>query len=321
MEHGGAEVAGRALITGGSGLIGRALLARLGGGVVLSRDPERAARHLGGSSAGVTIYPWEPEVGPPPLEAFRGIDVVFHLAGEPVANGRWTAGRKRRIRDSRVVGTRHLVAGLAALDARPRVLVSASAIGYYGDRGDEGLDETSSPGSDFLAEVCVAWEREAAAAAELGMRVVRVRIGLVLAPDGGALARMMPVFRVGLGGRLGSGRQWISWIHIADVVGLFLHATRREDIVGPLNAVAPNPVTNAEFTRALAHALGRPAFLRIPRFALRAAFGEMADILISSQRVLPRVAQRTGYEFWADGLEFLASFFRPDCHKAQFHEK
>ena len=184
---------------------------------------------------------------------------MFNLAGEPVSEGRWTDEKKRRIRDSRVVGTRDLVAGLALLKSRPRVLVSASAVGYYGDRGDEELDERSAAGHGFLAEVCADWEREAMAASQLGIRVVCVRIGIVLAPGGGALARMLTPFRMGVGGRLGSGRQWMPWIHIKDVAGIMLHASWNNEINGPMNAVAPSPVTNADFTRALAHAVHRPA--------------------------------------------------------------
>jgi uncharacterized protein len=242
-------------------------------------------------------YGREPEAGPAPYEALRSIEVVFNLAGEPVAEGRWTVEKKRRIRDSRVVGTRNLVAGFAALESRPRVLVSASAVGYYGDRGDEELDEHSAPGHGFLAEVCADWEHEAMAAAQLGIRVICVRIGVVLAPGGGALARMITPFRLGIGGRLASGRQWMPWIHIKDVAGIMLHASRNEEINGPMNAVAPRPVSNLDFTRALAHAVHRPALLPVPRAVLRIAFGELSEILIASQRVYPRVAEHSGYAF------------------------
>lgn len=283
----------RALVTGGTGFLGRTLLARLDEPVVLSRDPARAARGPGS----VRAVRWEPEAGPAPVEAFRGVDAVFNLAGEPVADGRWTPEKKRRIRDSRVAGTRNLVAGLAALDSRPRVLVSASAVGYYGDRGDEELDEGSAPGNGFLASVCEEWEREARAAEALGVRVVCVRIGIVLAKRGGALARMLTPFKLGAGGRLGTGKQWMSWIHIDDVAGMLLHAARNNEVHGAMNAVSPNPVRNSDFTRALAHALHRPAILPVPAFALRIAFGEMSEILTGSQRALPRVAERSGYVF------------------------
>jgi len=283
----------RTLVTGVTGLIGRALLARLGGAVVLSRDPEDAKRKLPATQA----HAWSPEAGLPPAVALDGADVVFHLAGEPVAEGRWTADKKRRIRDSRVLGTRNLVAGLAALENRPRVLVSVSAVGYYGDRGDEELVETSPAGRGFLADVCVDWEREALAAAELGLRVVCARIGIVLAQGGGALARMLPAFRLGAGGKLGDGRQWIPWIHLDDVVGILLHASQVARIHGAINAVGPRPVTNAAFTRALGQAVHRPAFLTVPKIALLLAFGEMGEILTDSQRVLPKVAEQTGYVF------------------------
>jgi uncharacterized protein (TIGR01777 family) len=282
-----------ALITGGTGLLGRKLLTKLPGATVLSRAPERASRAL----PSVTMHGWEPEAGPVPARALRGIDVVFNLAGDPVARGRWTTAKKRRIRDSRVVGTRNLVAALAAADVRPQVLVSASAVGIYGDQGDRECTEESPSGTGFLADVCTQWEREALAAEALGIRVVCARIGIVLARGGGALAQMLLPFRLGVGGRLGSGKQWMPWVHVSDVVGLLLHAARTASIRGPLNVVAPAPVTNADFTRELARVLRRPALLPVPGTALRIAFGEMSEILMASQRVLPRAAERSGYAF------------------------
>jgi hypothetical protein len=290
----------RTFVTGGTGLIGRALLRRLSEpAVVLSRAERPAARPVGAGE----LLRWDPLTGPPPPQALRGAEVVFNLMGEPAAEGRWTADRKRRIRDSRVVGTRNLVAGLAALDRRPRVLVSASAVGYYGDRGDEILDESSSRGEGFLADVCVDWEREAMAAEGLGVRVVCVRIGLVMTPEGGALGKMLPAFRLGAGGRLGSGRQWMPWIHLDDVVGLLLHAAANESMRGALNGTAPAPATNAEFTAALGRALHRPALLPVPAFALQAAFGEMSGMLMASQRALPKRALASGYAFAHPGLD------------------
>jgi uncharacterized protein len=283
----------RALITGATGLVGKHLVGGLDDVVVLSRNPDQARRRLGK----VEAHAWNPEGGPAPAEAIRGVEVVFSLAGEPVFEGRWTDEKKRRIRDSRVVGTRNLVSAIAASESRPKVLVSASAVGYYGDRGDEELDERSTPGDGFLAEVCVEWEREAMAAAQLGIRVVFVRIGIVLAPDGGALATMLTPFRMGVGGRLGSGRQWMPWVHIKDLVGVMLHASRNDAIRGPINAVAPHPVTNIDFTRTLANAVHRPAMLPVPRIALRLALGEVSDILLASQRVLPKVAENSGCVF------------------------
>ena len=267
--------------------------------MVLSRDPARATRKLGGAR----VVRWDPATEAAPLEALQGVEAIFNLAGESVAGGRWTEDQKRRIRDSRVVGTRNLVAGLRALDRKPEVLVSASAVGYYGDRGDEELDESSPAGRGFLAEVCTEWEHEALAAEALGVRVVCVRIGIVLAPGGGALARMITPFKLGAGGRLGSGKQWMPWIHIDDAVGVLLHASRTAAVRGGMNAVSPHPVTNAEFTRALGHAVHRPAFLTVPKTALRIAFGEMSEILMASQRVLPRVAERAGYAFKHNELD------------------
>jgi hypothetical protein len=284
----------RTVVTGGTGLIGRALLRRLSEpAVVLSRAEKPAARPVGAGE----VLRWDPMAGPAPPQALRGAEVVFNLMGEAAAEGRWTADRKRRIRDSRVVGTRNLVAGLAAPDARPRVLVSASAVGFYGDRGDEVLDERSSRGTGFLADVCADWEREAMAAERFGVRVVCVRIGLVMSSEGGALGKMLPAFRLGAGGRLGSGRQWMPWIHIDDIVGLLLRAAADESIRGALNGTAPAPVTNAEFTAALGRALHRPALLPVPAIALHVAFGEMGGMLMASQRVLPRRALESGYAF------------------------
>ena len=281
------------VITGGTGLIGRGLLAKLPNATVLTRDPARAVARLGAVDARL----WRPEEGPAPVEALAGADVIFNLAGEPVASGRWSAERKRRIRDSRVLGTRNLVAGLAAHEHRPRVLVSASAVGVYGDRADEVLDEDSAPGEGFLADVCAEWEAEAMAATRLGIRVVCVRIGVVLAPDGGALTRMMTPFRMGVGGRLASGKQWMPWVHVDDVVGLLLLAAQTPEIRGPINAVAPEPAQNAEFVRAFGQAIGRPAFIPVPKTALRLALGEMSQILTASQRVVPRSALSLGYDF------------------------
>jgi uncharacterized protein (TIGR01777 family) len=220
---------------------------------------------------------------------------VVHLAGEPLAQ-RWTAEAKRTIRESRVEGTRALVGSLARLSPRPAMLVSASAVGIYGSRGDQLLTEDSAPGSGFLADVCAEWERTAGVANALGIRVVIVRTGVVLG-HGGALARMLPVFKLGLGGRLGSGRQWMSWIHIDDLTALIEFVLSGARLRGPVNATAPNPVTNAEFTRTLASALHRPAFAVVPAFALKMLFGEMASVLLDSQRVLPKAAQAAGFQF------------------------
>jgi hypothetical protein len=283
----------RALVTGATGLVGRHLVRAVDAPVIVSRRPDVARERLGA----VDVHAWSPEEQPAPAAALAGVDVVFNLAGEPIAEGRWTAEKRRRIRDSRTVGTRNLVAALAGVPHRPRVLVSCSAVGYYGDRGDEELDEASPAGTGFLAELCRDWEREAMAAEALGVRVVCVRVGVVLAPGGGALARMLAPFRLGLGGRIGSGRQWMSWIHVDDLVGLLRVAAGDDGLRGPLNAVAPGAVTNAEFTRALARAVGRPALLPVPAVALRVALGDMSEVLLASQRVLPGVAGRRGFVF------------------------
>jgi uncharacterized protein len=288
------------LVTGATGLVGRELVRRLGEAVVLTRDVEQSQRRLG---AGVRAFAWQPQSEPAPAAAFDGVDVVFHLAGEPVAEGRWTARKKERIRDSRVLGTRHLVAALSGLSALPRVLVCASAVGFYGSQGDRELREAAPKGEGFLADVTEAWEAEARAAERFGIRVIQARLGLVLAPQGGALARMLTPFRLGIGGTLGDGRQWMPWVHIDDVIGLLLHAARDERLRGPVNVVSPAPVTNAQFTRALGQALGRPAILPVPRLALRAVFGELAEVLLHSQRVLPGAALETSYAFAWPALE------------------
>ncbi|HEY4312883.1 MAG TPA: TIGR01777 family oxidoreductase [Pirellulales bacterium] len=282
----------RALITGATGFIGRRLVAEIAEPVVLSRNPQQAREKI----PRATHHYWDPLTGPPPADAFAGVDAVFNLAGEPVGEGRWSATKKQRIRDSRVIGTRNLVLGIEALDERPPVLVSASAIGYYGSRGDETLDESSPPARDFLAEVCREWETEARAAEKLGVRVACTRFGIVLG-EGGALAKMLLPFKLGAGGRLGNGRQWMSWIHIDDVVGILLAAAHEEQYRGPVNTVSPDPVTNREFTRVLAGVLHRPAIFPVPALALRLAVGGFSEVLLGSQRVLPKVAQRAGYDF------------------------
>lgn len=286
----------KALVTGATGFVGRRLLRLLDGPVVLSRNPDRARNTLGPLAG--SIHRWEPLEGLPPAEAFVGVDVVLHLAGESVADGRWTVAQKARIRDSRIVGTRNLVRGIgAATGGRPKTLVSASAVGYYGSRGDEELTEAASPAADFLAEVCVAWEREAVAAEAFGVRVVTPRTGIVLGAGGGALGKMLTPFKLGVGGPLGNGRQWMPWVHVADLARLYLHAAETHSIRGPMNAVAPQPVRNADFTRALARQLHRPAFMPAPYFGLRLVFGEFAEVLFASQRVIPKVAVDTGFVF------------------------
>ena len=300
----------RVTVTGATGLVGRRLIAALrdrGDEVtVLSRSPDRAASSLGVEAAG-----WDPAAGPAPAAALAGRDGVIHLAGEPVAQ-RWNAAVRERIRASREDGTRNLVAGLLATDPRPGVLVSASAVGYYGFRGDERVTEADAPGDDFLARVCVAWEREAEAATELGVRVVSVRTGVVLDPAGGALAKMLPPFRLGAGGPVAGGRQYLPWIHADDLAGIYLAALDGPDWRGPVNATGPEPVTNREFARALGRALHRPAVAPVPAFALRLLYGDMAEIVTEGQRAVPERARALGYAFrYADVDAALRSALSP----------
>lgn len=284
----------KALVTGATGFIGRELCGRLSDPAVLTRSVRGGRARIDGPHR---AWAWQPESELVPEEALAGVEAVFHLAGEPIAEGRWNDDKKKRIRDSRVLGTRNLVRSIAALPVRPKLLVSVSAVGFYGDRGDEELDEAAVRGEGFLPEVCEEWEAEARQAENAGVRVVIPRLGIVLSPKGGALPRMLMPFRLGVGGKLGNGRQWMSWVHVDDVVGLLLHAASWEQIRGPLNAVSPSPVTNEAFTNELARVLHRPALLAVPRLALRVALGEVSGALLESQRVLPRVARETGYAF------------------------
>jgi uncharacterized protein (TIGR01777 family) len=279
----------RITVTGASGLIGSRLVARL-------RDRGDDVTTLSRNPSAPASVRWLPEQEPAPAVALGGRDAVVHLAGENVAQ-RWSDDAKRRIRSSRELGTRNLVAGIEAADPHPRVLVSASAVGYYGPHGDEELDEDAPAGDDFLAGVCVIWEREAQRAAELGLRVVRVRTGVVLERGGGALAKMLPFFKLGVGGPVAGGGQYLPWIHVDDVVGIYVAALDGEDWQGAINAVAPTPVTNKTFSKALGRALHRPAFAPVPGLAVRTLYGEMAEIVTKGQRVVPRRAQEHRYAF------------------------
>jgi uncharacterized protein (TIGR01777 family) len=285
----------RVTLTGASGLIGtrlvRALRARGDEVTVLSRSPQKAAGVLG-----VEAERWDPNADPAPADALAGRDAIVHLAGEPV-DQRWTDASRRAIAESRETGTRNLVEGLRAADPRPGVLVSSSAVGYYGPRGDEVVEESARPGSGFLAEVCVVWEREAARAEELGMRVVRVRTGVVLDGGGGALARMLTPFKLGVGGPVAGGDQYLPWIHVDDLVGIYLAAIDGDEWTGPVNGSAPEPVTNAVFSRALGRALHRPALLPIPGVALKLLYGDMAAVVTEGQRAVPRRPLDLGYTF------------------------
>ena len=283
----------RVTITGATGRVGEQLVAALtarGDDVtVLSRSPDRAAAALGVEAVG-----WQPEQEPAPVEALAGRDAVVHLAGEDVAQ-RWNDETKRRLLSSRELGTRHLVAGLRAAEPRPAALVSSSAVGYYGPRGDERVGEDAPPGDDFLAGVCVAWEREAAAAEALGVRVVRVRTGVVLDKGGGALQKMLPFFKLGVGGPVAGGRQYLPWIHVDDLVALYLAALDDAAWTGAVNGTAPEPVTNAAFSKALGRALHRPAFAPVPGFAVRVLYGEMAEIVVHGQRAVPERTLALGF--------------------------
>jgi hypothetical protein len=239
---------------------------------------------------------WDPEKPPSP-EAVSGFEAVIHLAGETIV-GRWTDAKKKKIRDSRVAGTRHLAEALAKAAQRPRVFIAGSAIGYYGDRGEEVLREDSASGTGFLCEVCREWEAAAQPAIDAGIRTANIRTGVVLSPNGGALGKMLPPFKMGLGGRIGDGRQWMSWIDVQDMVGAIHHIMKTDLLQGPVNMTAPKPVTNAEFTKTLAAVLHRPAIFPMPAFAARLAFGQMADeLLLASQRVEPTKLVRSGYPF------------------------
>lgn len=282
-------------VTGATGLIGTklvtALKARGDDVLVLARDPEKATGALR-----TPALAWDAVGGPPPAEALAGRDAVVHLAGAPVAQ-RWSEKAKRAILESREAGTRNLVDGLRAAQPRPAVLVCASAVGYYGPQGDEPLSESAPPGGDFLAEVCVRWEQEAARAAQDGVRVVHLRTGVVLDAGGGALRKMLPPFRAGVGGPVAGGDQYMPWIHVDDVVGLYLKALDDAGWSGAYNASAPEPVTNKAFSKALGTALRRPAIAPVPAFALRVLYGDMAEIVTEGQRAVPERALAEGYAF------------------------
>lgn len=284
-------------ITGSTGLVGSALVP------FLNTGGHHATRIVRPSTTEADAV-WDPVTGQIDAARLEGLDAVVHLAGENIAARRWNAEQKARIRDSRVQGTRLLCETLAKLRQPPRVLVSASAIGFYGNRGDEELTETSAPGEGFLPDVCREWEASTRAAEEAGVRVVHLRFGIILSPKGGALAKMLTPFRLGLGGRIGNGRQWMSWISLDDVVGSIYHALATETLSGPVNAVAPNPVTNRDFTNTLGQVLWRPTFFPMPAFMARLAFGEMAnDLLLGSTRVQPVKLLQSGYRFLHADLE------------------
>ncbi len=281
------------LITGATGFIGRHLVPKL---LAAGNEVNYLARRRSASlDSRAAFHLWNPGE-PPPLDSVPTVDIVMNLAGEPVAQ-RWTQPVKRRIYESRVDATRRLVSAIERLRHKPSVLISASATGYYGDRSDEIITETSARGHDFLAGLCAQWEQEALRAKEFGLRVVLLRIAPVLGRDGGMLAKILPVFRSGLGGRLAGGKQWMPWIHIEDLINILLFSAETPNVEGPLNATSPQPVTNAAFTHALGRALHRPALFSVPQFALRLAFGELARYMTASQRVIPEAALAAGFRF------------------------
>ena len=285
----------RVLVSGVSGPIGTALVPSLeasGAGIA------RLMRARSGASSTTAIerVRWDP-AQPISPDAVSGFDAVVHLAGESIV-GRWTASKKAKIRESRVVGTRNLAQALAQAKNKPQVFVCSSAIGYYGDRGEEVLNERSAPGQGFLSDVCCEWEKATQPAANAGIRTVQIRTGVVLSPKGGALGKMLMPFKLGVGGRVGNGRQWMSWIDVQDMVGAIHHILKTDLLHGPVNMVAPKPVTNAEFTKTLGSVLSRPAILPMPAFAVKLAFGEMGEtVLLGSQRVEPTQLVTSGYPF------------------------
>ncbi|MEI6512532.1 MAG: TIGR01777 family oxidoreductase [bacterium] len=290
-------------ITGATGFIGsrlcKALLEQGAEINVLSRNADHAKKSLPGIT---NAFDWNAEAEKAPTEALAGMDAVIHLAGANVGE-RWTKEQKNKILESRRQSTQNLVAGLADTHPRPPVLISASAIGYYGDRGDEVLSEESMPGEGFLSRVCIIWEDEAFLAERLGMRVVALRTGLVLDKEGGTLKSMLLPFKLGFGGPLGSGTQWMSWIHMDDMIGLYEFALTNSQVRGPMNATAPNPVRNKEFAHELGKVLRRPSLLPVPKFALKALLGEFAEAVLTGQRVEPQKALKTGYQFIYPNLE------------------
>ena len=289
----------RILISGSHGLIGSALIALL---TTDGHEVIRLVRHK--PTPGSSEVEWHPDKGFIDSEKLEGLDAVVHLAGEGIASSRWTEEKKRAILESRVKGTTLIAESLAKLSRPPAVFVSASGIGYYGNRGDELLNESGTLGSDFLAHVCFEWEKATTPAAEQGIRTVLARFGIILDANGGALAKMLTPFRMGIGGRVGSGKQWMSWMALDDVVSAIRFLLYDNAVNGPVNFVTPFPVTNAEFTKTLGHVLSRPTLFPIPAFALRVAFGELADAaLLSGQRVEPAVLQARGFAFGLPRLE------------------
>jgi len=286
------------LVTGGTGFVGRPLVRKLVENnhevVLLSRNPEAAKSAL---ALPLTVFKWDPEASTPPKEAYQGIEGIVHLAGESIAAGRWTEKQKKKILDSRTLSTRNLLKGAVEAGVKPKVLVMASAIGIYGDRGNDSLSESSPQGIGFLADVCRAWEKESQYPGLESVRKVNLRIGIVLGKDGGALQKLLPLFKLGGGGPVGNGKQWMSWIHRSDLVEMILYSLTHDSVSGAVNAVAPNPSTNAEFSKALGKACNRPAFMPAPAIALKLAMGEMSELVLASQKVEAKKILDSGFVF------------------------
>lgn len=262
--------------------------------VLLSRNPEAAKSAL---ALPLTVFKWDPEASTPPKEAYQGIEGIVHLAGESIAAGRWTEKQKKKILDSRTLSTRNLLKGAVEAGVKPKALVMASAIGIYGDRGNDSLSESSPQGIGFLADVCRAWEKESQYPGLESVRKVNLRIGIVLGKDGGALQKLLPLFKLGGGGPVGNGKQWMSWIHRSDLVEMILYSLTHDNVSGAVNAVAPNPSTNAEFSKALGKAVNRPAFMPAPAIALKLAMGEMSELVLASQKVEAKKILDSGFVF------------------------
>lgn len=296
------------LVTGATGFVGKRLIQQLAHPIVCSRNQAAAMKKLDLPES--QVIQWNPSEGT--LSIDQPVQQVVNLMGESIAHGRWNDSKKKRIRDSRIQGTRNLVDGLLQTESLPDVFVSASAIGFYGDPGESIVDEDFAQGTGFLPDVCAAWEDEALRLQDHGVRVVCLRIGIVLGPDGGAVKEMAPIFKWCVGGRLGTGKQWMAWIHVNDLVSLIMYSLATPSLMGPVNATAPNPVRNSEFTRAMASAVGRPAIFPAPKFALKLALGEFAESLFFSQRVIPKAATDAGFEFeYSDVHQAVADCLSP----------
>ncbi len=294
----------KVLVTGATGFVGRVIVRQLIDAgdevVILTRNVARAALNLGSKCQYIQ---WPDTTVMPPLEAFHGVEGVVNLMGENLASKKWDEAQKKKIHDSRTVGTAVLIEAISKLDKKPKVLVSASAVGIYGHRNSEDLNESSKLGDDFLATVCKDWEAEANKAKDLGLRVVTIRTGVVIGRNGGALQKMLPIFKLGLGGPIGSGNQYMSWIHVEDVAAMFIEALKNSHIQGPSNATAPYPATNAEFSKLLGKTLKRPACLKAPTFAVKLIAGEMSEMLLEGQKVLPVKFKEQKFRFRYPTLE------------------